>query len=158
MLSWLKLTTLIEGIKLSTDIIDETASVYRGRLGEKKPYKKAFFNLLNDKELAHTHTYMHYIYLTCLSLQEAGRSGVFTQCCIVMQICVSKILFFFSLHSQAFWQGPVSMAHQVRGTSSAVDRLIQMLMLVQFHQNQTVYSICPCIQFAIYSLSEFFMS
>lgn len=36
--------------------------------------------------------------------------------------------FYFSL-SQALWWGAVSMAHQVRGSSWAVDSLIQMLML-----------------------------
>lgn len=40
-----------------------------------------------------------------------------------------SLRYFFFFLSQALWWGAVSMAHQVRGSSWAVDSLIQMLML-----------------------------
>ena len=53
-LSWPMLTTLMECIKRSTDIIDRTVQFYSlGGGGDKKP---GFSNLLNDKEQSHKRT------------------------------------------------------------------------------------------------------
>lgn len=90
------LTTLMECIKLSTDIGDETAWVYRQRLvgggGGGQPKQNAFSNLLNDKELAHKH--MHHVYFTWHSVYEA--SGVFSSGVTLLCKFVSQISFSFS--------------------------------------------------------------
>ena len=52
-LSWPMLTTLMECIKRSTDIIDRTVQFYSLGGGDKKP---GFSNLLNDKEQSHKRT------------------------------------------------------------------------------------------------------
>lgn len=73
---------------------------------------------------------------------------------------VTQMSFFFA-HSQALWRGSVSMAHQVRSASWAVDRLIKMLKLTKTeissksnNSSQTIYyQLCNLFYLSAYTFN-----